>query len=56
MAQGASLLSSLGKAIEQEIYVIDVFSLHIIGCNDIPCQHRRIHNVYHVLSMSANYC
>ena len=54
MEKDSSLFSSLNKVIEKDIYVVDDFSLDIIGHSDMPCWHGHIFNVYHVPNLSEN--
>jgi hypothetical protein len=54
MAKDVSFLSFLDKAIERKIYIVDDFSLHIVGHGDVPYRHGIIFNGYHVPNMSAN--
>jgi hypothetical protein len=54
MAEDVSLFTYLVKVVERKIYVVYDFTLDIIGHSDVPCQHGRIFNVYHVLNLSAN--
>ena len=48
----ASNLSSLSGSHEEKIYVVDNYSLTIIGNGDVKSQHGRISDVYHVSIMS----
>ena len=54
MAKDDSLFSSLDTTIEKKIYVVDGFSLGIVGHGDFACEHGRIIKVYHVPSLSMN--
>jgi hypothetical protein len=54
MDKNASLLSFLDKVVERKIYVVDYFTLDIVGHGDFPCQHGRTFDVYHVPNLSAN--
>jgi hypothetical protein len=54
MDKDASLFTSLNEAKERKIYVVDDFSLNIVGQGDVSCRHGRIVNVYHVPNLSAN--
>jgi hypothetical protein len=36
------------------IYVVDDFSLDIVGQGDVSCRHGKIVDVYHVPNLSAN--
>ena len=54
MAKDSSLFTSLDEAKERKIYVVDDFSLDIIGQGDVSCRHGRIFNVYYVLNPNAN--
>ena len=54
MAKDASLFISLDEANERKIYVVDDFSLNIVGEVDVPCQHGKIFNVYHVPNLIIN--
>ena len=54
MAKDASLFSSLEMATKKKIFVVDDFSLDIVGRGDIPCRHGWIVDIYYVPSLSAN--
>jgi hypothetical protein len=54
MAKDASLLTSLDEAKEREIYVVDDFTLDIVGQGDVTCRLGIIFDVYHVSNLSAN--
>jgi hypothetical protein len=54
MAKDASLFTSLDKVVEWKIYVVDEFSLDIVGHGDVPCRHGKIVDVYHVPNLSTN--
>jgi hypothetical protein len=52
MVKDASLFTSLDKDVEKNIYVSDDFSLDIVGHGDVPCQHVRIFDIYHVSNIN----
>lgn len=54
IAKDACLFSSLNKTTKEEIFVVDGYSLTIIGCGRIECQNGVITSVYHVPSLSVN--
>jgi hypothetical protein len=54
MDKDASLFTYLDKYVEQKNYVVNYFSLNIVGCGDVPCRHEKIVNVYHALNLSEN--
>jgi hypothetical protein len=54
MDKDASLFTSLDEVVERKIYVVDDFSLDIVGQGDVSCRHGRIVDVYHVPNLSAN--
>jgi len=54
MAKDASLFMWLDEAKERKIYVVDDFSLDVVGQGDIACGNGKIVNVYHVPNLSAN--
>ena len=54
MAKDASLFSSLDKDDEYNIPLTDDFALDIVRHGDVPCQHGKSLNVYHVPSLSTN--
>ena len=51
MVKDDSPFSSLNGDIEEEIYVVDDYTLTIIGNGYVECQHGHIFDVYHVRSM-----
>jgi hypothetical protein len=55
MAKDASLFTSLDKVVERKIYVVDDFSLDIVGHGDVPCRHGKIVDIYHVSNFSAKF-
>jgi hypothetical protein len=44
----------LDKVVEKKIYVVDDFSLNIVGCGDVPYRHGNSFHIYHVSNLSAN--
>jgi hypothetical protein len=54
MAKDATLFTRLNKAKESKIYVVDDFSLDVVGQGDVACRHGKIVDVYHVPNLSAN--
>jgi hypothetical protein len=54
IAKDASLFISLDVAYERKIYVVDDFSLNIVGEVDVSCQHGKIFNFYHVPNLIIN--
>ena len=54
MAKDASLLYSLSGGQEKKVYVVDDYSLEIVGCGDVQCRRGRITDVFHVPSLSEN--
>jgi hypothetical protein len=48
------LFTSLDEAMERKIYVVDNFSLEIVGWGDVFSRHGRIVNIYHVLNLISN--
>jgi hypothetical protein len=54
MDKDASLFMRLNKAKESKIYVVDDFSLDVVGQGDVSCRHGKIVDVYHVPNLSAN--
>ena len=55
MVKHASLFYSLDVASKKKIYVVDDFSLDIVGRGDIPCQWGWIVVVYHVPNLNVNF-
>jgi hypothetical protein len=53
MVKDATLFTRLNK-FESIIYVVDDFSLVVVGQGDIACRRGKIVNVYHVANLSAN--
>jgi hypothetical protein len=37
-----------------KIYVVDDFTLDIVGHGDVPCRHGKIVDIYHVPNLSEN--
>lgn len=54
MAMDTSLFSSLNKAIEEGIFVVEDYALIDVGFGRIECQNGVISDVYHVLSLSVS--
>jgi hypothetical protein len=54
MEKDATLFMRLNKAEESRIYVVDDFSLDVVGQGDVACRHGKIVDVYHVPNLSAN--
>jgi hypothetical protein len=54
MAKDASLFTILNKSKESKIYVIDDFSLDVVGQVDVSCRHGKIVDIHHVPNISAN--
>jgi hypothetical protein len=54
MVKYATLFTILNKAEESKIYVVDDFSLDVVGQGDVACRHGKIVNVYHVPNISSN--
>jgi hypothetical protein len=54
MAKDASLFTWLDEAKERKIYVVDDFSLDVVGQGDVTCRHGKIVDIYHVPNLSAN--
>jgi hypothetical protein len=53
MAKDASLFTWVDQAKERKIYVVDDFSLDLVGHGDVTYQHGKIFYVYHVPNLSA---
>jgi hypothetical protein len=54
MDKDASLFTSLDKCVEINIYIVDEFSLDIIGRGDVHFRHGNIVDVYHVSNINEN--
>jgi hypothetical protein len=54
MATDSSLLMWLDEAKERKIYVVDDFSLDVVGHGDVSRRHGKIFDIYHVPNISAN--
>jgi len=48
MAKDASLFTSLSKAKEENIFVVDDYALTIEGCGKDNCKNGVMTNIYHV--------
>jgi hypothetical protein len=44
----------LNKVEESRIYIVDYFSLDVVGKGDVACWHGKIFGIYHVPNLSAN--
>jgi hypothetical protein len=54
MEKDATLFTRLNKAEESRIYVVDDFSLDVVGQGDVACRHGKIVEVYNLPNISVN--
>jgi len=54
MDKDASLFTSLDDFVERNIYIVDDFSIDIVGKGDVSCRHGRIVDVYQVPNLNVN--
>jgi hypothetical protein len=54
MEKYVTLFTRLNKFNESIIYVIDDFSLDVVGQGVVSCRHGKIVNIYHVPNISSN--